>query len=100
MFGAEVGEPGLALFGGLPGLAGGDLGERGPHPGWQGAGVAADVDGRVLLDEVPDLVLVGEHLALGVLAPFPWLSGEGRVDPDARGFLEFAHFVGFTARLG
>jgi len=44
--------------------------------------------------------LVGEHLALGVLAPFPWLSGEGRVDPDARGFLEFAHFVGFTARLG
>ena len=65
-----------------------------PHPGCEGAGVAADVDGRVLLDEVPDLVLVGEHLVLGVLAPFPWLPGEGRVDPDVCGFLEFAHFVG------
>jgi len=89
----QVGEPGLRVFRGAAGAVAVDVGKGAPHSRRYGVGVAAHEDRRPLLNQLPDFVLVGQHLVLDVAAPVHGLAGKHGVQAHHPAFLEIAQLV-------
>ena len=67
--------------------------KRATHFRRHGVGVAAHEDRRPLLNQLPDFVLVGQHLVLDMPAPVHGLAGKHGVQAHHPAFLEIAQLV-------